>query len=134
MNATVTTQSVGARTLAVNGAVAVVGSALANAALLAVVLASNLVAPFMALSYPPVVFLSAVGAVGATVVYGLLARRGGNYDRTFRRVAVAVLLLSFIPDIGILVGDPSATLHAVLVLMVMHVVVAAICIAVLTRR
>jgi hypothetical protein len=133
VNATVTTKSVGVRTLAINGTVAVVGSVLVNAALLAVVLATDLVPPFMALSYPPVVFLSAVGAVGATLVYGVLARRGGNYDRTFRRVAVAVLVLSFIPDIGILVGDPAATLPAVLVLMVMHVTVAAVCIGVLTR-
>jgi hypothetical protein len=116
------------------GALAVVGSAAANALLLTLVLATDLVAPFMALSYPPVVFLSAVGALGATGVYALLARRSETPDRTFRRVAVAVLLLSFLPDVGLYLADPAATLGVVLVLMFMHVVVAGVSVAALTGR
>jgi hypothetical protein len=116
------------------GAVAVVGSAAANALLLALVLATDLVGPFMALTYPPVVFLSVVGALGATGVYALLVRRVAEPDRTFRRVAVAVLLLSFLPDVGLYLADPAATLGVVLVLMLMHVVVAGVSVAALTGR
>jgi hypothetical protein len=134
MNATVSVRQIGMRALAIRGAIAVLGSVVGNALVLAVVLASGLVQPFMALAYPPVVFLSAAGAVGATVVYALLARRGGDYDRTFRRVAAAVLVVSFVPDVALLVADPAATVPAVVVLMVMHVVVAAASVVALTRR
>jgi hypothetical protein len=36
-----------------------------------------------------------------------------------------VLVVSFLPDLGLLAGDPAATVPGVLALMVMHVVVAA---------
>jgi hypothetical protein len=55
--------------LARASALAVVLSMAGNALFLWVVLATDLVGPFLALSYPPVLFLSAVGTVGATVVY-----------------------------------------------------------------
>ena len=119
--------------LARRGLTAVVASVAANSLLLALVLASGAVQSFMPLSYPPVLFLSAVGAIGATLVYGLLSRRVENPDRTFLRVAVVALALSFLPDIGLLFGDPQATILGVLVLMAMHVVVAAVCVGTLTR-
>jgi len=46
-------------------------------------------------------------------------------DRPFVRVAAAVLVLSFIPDIALLAVDPTATPLAVVVLMAMHAAVAA---------
>jgi hypothetical protein len=52
----------------------------------------------------------------------------------FTRVAVVVLLLSFVPDVLLLQADPAATVPAVIVLMVMHVVVAVVCVASLTGR
>jgi len=108
-------------------------ASVANALLLTLVLGMGLVEPFVPLSYPPVVFLSAAGAVAATLVYGLLTGRVTDADRTFFRVAVAVLVASFLPDIGLLYVDPGATVPGVLVLMVMHVVVAAVCVASLTE-
>lgn len=115
------------------GALAIVLAAVGNALLLAAVLASGLVAPFQALSYPPVIFLSAVGAVGATLVYALVVRRSATPARIFTRIASAVLVLSFLPDIALLVIDPAATVGAVVALMLMHVVVAGAAVWALTR-
>jgi hypothetical protein len=84
------------------------------------------VAPgFRPLSVPPVAFLSAVGAVGAVVVYQGFRRYVDRADHYFVRVAAVVLVLSFLPDVGLLVGDPAATVAGVVALMLMHVVVAA---------
>jgi hypothetical protein len=47
------------------------------------------------------------------------------------RIAAGVLLLSLIPDVGLLAVDPAATPLAVVVLMVMHVVVAAVSVGLL---
>jgi hypothetical protein len=119
--------------LARRGLLAVALSIVANALVLTLVLASGVVTPFAPLSYPPVLFLSTVGAIGATLVYGYLTMRSATPDQTFLRVTVAVLLLSFLPDIGLLFGDPQATIPGVVVLMVMHVVVASVCVGTLTR-
>jgi len=121
------------RTAALRGGIAVAGSTLANAALLWAVLETQLVEPFMALSYPPVIFLTVAGAAGATVVYAVLTRRVADPDRTFQRVAAIVLALSFVPDLGILFFDEAATIGAVGVLLVMHAVVALVCVVALTR-
>ncbi|MFC7204574.1 DUF6069 family protein [Haloferax namakaokahaiae] len=120
-------------TLARRGAVAIALSVVANALVLAVVLASGAVQPFAPLSYPPVVLFSALGALGAVLVYAILSSRVENPDRTFTRVAAAVLVVSFVPDIGLLFGDPLATVPGVVVLMVMHAIVAGICVGTLTR-
>lgn len=85
------------------------------------------VAPnFDALTIPPVVFLSAVGAIGATVVYWALERYTRDPDRVFLQVAAAVLVLSFVPDVALLELDPAATVPGVIALMVMHVTVAVV--------
>lgn len=122
------------RTLAVRGAVAVLASLAVNLLLLGVVQAGDLVEPFDPLSVPSVAVLTAAGAVGATVAYWVLTRRRSDPGQTFARVAAVVLVLSFVPDVALLANDPAATVPAVLVLMVMHVTVAAICVATLTGR
>ena len=99
---------------------------LANVVLVLGVDALGIAPAFRALTIPPVAFLSALGAGGATVVYWLLGRFVSDADRTFVRVAVGVLLLSLVPDLALLAIDPAATLFAVIVLMAMHVVVAAV--------
>lgn len=81
---------------------------------------------FLALSVPPVAFLSALGVAGATLTYWLLGRLVATPERTFVRVAVALLVVSFIPDVGLLWADPTATVVGVVLLMVMHVVVAGV--------
>lgn len=119
------------RSLPVRGALAVVLAVLANAVLVLAVDAIALAPDFRALTLPPVAFLSALGAAGATGVYALLGRYVADRDRTFVRVAVAALLISFVPDLALLWQDPAATVPAVVVLMLMHVVVAAVAVGVL---
>lgn len=111
--------------LPVRGGVGVVVAVLVNVMLLVAVGTVGVAPGFRPLTLPPVVFLSTVGAVGAAGAYWLLQGRIADPDRTFVRVAAVVLVLSFLPDVGLLVADPAATVAGVLVLMVMHVVVAA---------
>lgn len=124
----------GGRPLAVRGGMALLAAVLVNAALVWAVGAVELAPDFQALTYPPVVFLSAVGALGATGVYALLGRFVDDVDRTFTRVAAVVLVLSFVPDFALLTADPAATVPAVVVLIVMHVVVAVAAVAALVGR
>ncbi|MFC5368352.1 DUF6069 family protein [Salinirubrum litoreum] len=115
------------------GALALLLSAAANALLLAAILASGAVPPFMALAYGPVIFVSLLGALGATVVYALLARRVTDPDRTFVRVAAVALLLSFAPNVALYLSDPAVTLGVLLSLASMHVVAAVASVGALTR-
>ena len=108
----------------VRGVLAVTLSVLGNVALVFGAGALDIAPEFGALTVPPVAVLSAAGAAGATVVYWLLSRYVTDPDRTFVRVAVVVLVLSFVPDLALLAVDPAATPLAVVVLMVMHAVVA----------
>lgn len=119
--------------LAVRATVATVLAGLVNAGLVAGATAAGVGEGFRAISYPPVLFLTVAGVVGATVLYALLLRRSETPKRTFIRVAVAVLVLSFLPDLVLLALDPAATVGGVVVLMLMHVVVAAASVGVLTR-
>jgi hypothetical protein len=119
--------------IARRGALAVVLSVAGNALLLAAILASNAVAPFMALAYGPVIVLSLLGALGATVVYAVLARRVSNPDHTFLRVAAVALLLSFVPNVALFLSDPAVTLGVLLGLASMHVVAAVASVGALTR-
>lgn len=110
----------------VRGGLAVGLAVLANAVLVVGVGALDLAPEFRALTLPPVAFLSALGAGGATVVYWLLGRYVKEVDRTFLRIAGAVLVLSFVPDIALLAIDPAATVLGVVVLILMHVIVAGV--------
>lgn len=120
------------RTLALRGLLAIVATAAANYLLLAAVLRAEVVEPFGALSTSPVVALSVLGALAATAVYGAITRAVTDPDWLFVRVALVVLVLSFLPDLAVLRWDPTATVGAVAVLMAMHVLGAVICVLVLT--
>ncbi|WP_440989947.1 DUF6069 family protein [Haloarchaeobius baliensis] len=115
--------------LPVRTVVALVAALLGNLAIVNLAISAALAPDLMALSYPPVVFLTTVGVVGAAVVYWLLSTRVDSPTRTFTRLAMGVLVLSFVPDIGILVVDETATAAGVGALVVMHVTAAVACIA-----
>jgi low temperature requirement protein LtrA len=123
------------KTVALRGIVAALVGAAVNAGLVALATAAGIAPGFQALTYPPVVFLSVVGALGAAVAYLVIQRRAsGDPDRAFTRIAAIVLVLSFVPDIGLLFGDDAATVAGVVLLMVMHVVVAVAAVTLLTGR
>jgi hypothetical protein len=129
----VETRSFGGKTLSlpVRGAVAVVLAVVANVLLVFAADAVSVAPNFEPIAVPPVAFLSAVGAAGATLVYWLLPRVTDDRDALFVRVAAVVLVLSFVPDVGLLFADEAATVAGVLVLMAMHVVVAAVAVGAL---
>jgi hypothetical protein len=129
----VETRSFGGKTLSlpVRGAVAVVLAVVANVLLVFVADALSVAPNFQALTVPPVAFLSAVGAAGATLVYWLLPRVTDDRDALFVRIAAVVLVLSFLPDVGLLFADEAATVPGVLVLVLMHVVVAGVAVGTL---
>ncbi len=87
----------------------------------------------------PTIFFTAVGALGATAVFGVVRRRAQRPEYLFRRIALGVLLLSFLADLALL-GDgaaaafPGATPTRVGVLMLMHVAAAAAIVWFLTVR
>jgi hypothetical protein len=70
------------------------------------------------------------GAVGATIVFALLARFTRRPVTIFRIVAVIVLVLSFLSPLAL----PGAPLSLILSLEIMHVVAAAVIVGVLTMR
>jgi hypothetical protein len=120
--------------LAKRGGIAAVLSVVANLVVLQAVLVPELVQGFEPLNVGPVAVFSVLGAVGATVAYGVVDRLSETPDRTFVVVAAVVLLVSFVPDVLMLQADPAATAPAVAVLMFMHVVVAVACVVSLTGR
>lgn len=120
----------------------VVGAALAAAAtaanvILAMVLRSALGVPagFSPLTAPSVATVTIVGMIGATAVFGWLARVRPDPRSAFVWVAVAGLVLSWLPDLGIwLTGVfPHTTEAGILSLMALHPVAAGLAVGILNR-
>lgn len=85
----------------------------------------------------PAVIFTLVGMIGAVIAWRIILGFSSTPDRTFRRTAVVVLLLSFVPDLLLLTEGaaeavPGVTISGVLTLMVMHVVAAAAAVYFLT--
>ena len=116
------------------GPLAIGGALAANAVVRAIELAVlPIPTAFCPLQSAAFVGLTVVGVLGAVLAYAVIGRFTQNPVRNFRIVAGVVLLLSFLPDLGLLVsGMPGATLAGVLALMAMHVVAAAVAVGVLT--
>ncbi|MFD1645498.1 DUF6069 family protein [Haloarchaeobius litoreus] len=110
-------------------AVALVAALLGNLAILNLAISAALAPDLMALDYPPVAILTTVGVLGAAVVYWLLSTRVESPTQTFTGLAWGVLVLSFVPDIGILLVDETATAAGVGALAFMHLTAAVACIA-----
>ena len=109
------------RTLAARGAATFAIAAAVNLVLGRTALTGGLVASTEFFRYPPIVVWTLIGTVGATAVYGVLTRRSVTPDRTFARVAVAALVLSFVPDVGLLFAVEAVTASEAVGLMVLHV-------------
>jgi len=112
--------------IARRGALAFVLAVVANAAVTTVARMGEIGTGLRAMTYPSVIVLTAVGVVGATVVYAALYRVTSRPNRTFVIVAAGVLFLSIVPDFTYVPGEPGGSLAAGAVLAAMHVVTAAI--------
>jgi hypothetical protein len=117
------------------GPLAIIASAIANALLQQI--AAALLRPdpaFLPLSFGPPIFFTVVGVLGAVIVFALVARFARDPIPLFRRIALVVLIVSFVPDVLMLFANtPGATVANVVVLMLMHVVAWAITVELLTR-
>lgn len=120
----------------------VVGAALVLAATaaevtLAMVLRSALGVPagFSPLTAPAVATVTIAGMIGATAVFGWMARVRPDPRAAFVRIAVAALVLSWLPDLGIWIAGvfPHTTEAGILSLMALHPVAAAFAIGILNR-
>ncbi len=122
--------------LVVVGAVLVVAATAAEV-ILAMVLRSALGVPagFSPLTAQAVAPSTIVGMIGATVVFGWMARVRSDPRPAFVRIAIAALVLSWLPDLGIWVTGvfPDTTGAGILSLMALHPVAAAFAIGILYR-
>ncbi|HEX4025042.1 MAG TPA: DUF6069 family protein [Steroidobacteraceae bacterium] len=100
-------------------------------------LARPLAPGFMPLSVAPVCMWTILGTIGACITYALVRKWSAHPSRTFLIIAIIVLLLSFIPDYLTLHASngafKGATPAGAAVLMLMHVVVAALTVGLFLR-
>lgn len=77
---------------------------------------------------------TAGGIVLAAVAFAAIRQFVRDAERVYVRLAAIALVLSWIPDVGLLIiHDPGATVPAVASLMVMHALAAGIVVSVLRR-
>ena len=128
-------ERVSSRRLLWVGPLAIVVSVIANqiVRLIAVSL-FNISPEFMPLQVGPPLMFTIMGVLGAVIVYAVVGRISRHPIRLFRVIALIVLALSFIPDIGLLISDmmPGTSTIAVATLATMHIVAGAITIWMLT--
>ncbi|WP_227355932.1 DUF6069 family protein [Haladaptatus salinisoli] len=92
------TTSVTVTRLVTYGVLAAVTATVVNALVrLVAIMLLDVPRGFAPLGWGPVINTTVAGVLGATVVYGLLTRISKYPDRGFLRIALVVLLLSFIP-------------------------------------
>lgn len=91
---------------------------------------------FPPLDVAPTVLFTAVGVTAAAAVFAGVARRSPRPVRTFRRIALAALLISLVPNALLLFADapplPGISSAAILVLAAEHVVAWAVSVGLLT--
>jgi uncharacterized Fe-S cluster protein YjdI len=123
----------GRKRLLLKGLTGLVGAIIATLAVRSVALAILDIPPeFLPLAGPgPTIFFTADAAIGAVVVFGVIRRYTERPEPLFRWIALAVLMVSFVPDLWLLSDSgvdafPGATPTGVGVLMLMHAVAAAV--------
>jgi hypothetical protein len=78
------------------------------------------------------VLFTVVPAIVAVLLYAVLMRFTSSPARIFTNIAVVVLILSLIPDLTYIPSVPGASAGQTAILMVMHVVAAAVIVGMLT--
>lgn len=119
------------RTLAARGVATFAIAVAVNLVLGWAALTGGLVASSEFFRYPPIVVWTLLGTVGATAAYGVLTRRSATPNRTFARVAVASLVLSFVPDVGLLFAVEAVTASEAVGLIILHIPPAAVAVSAL---
>jgi hypothetical protein len=115
------------------GLLLVAAATLVNGLVQAAALALLPVDPgFMPLQSPVYVPFTIVGAGAGVLTYAALVRFTRRPITTFRIVALVVLVLSYLPDLGLFSMMPGATAGTVGALMLMHTLTAAIVVGGLT--
>lgn len=80
----------------------------------------------------PTITFTVVPAIVAALLYAVLLRRAADPPRTFRVIAAVVLVISVIPDLTYIPDEDGASGAQVAVLVLMHVVAAAVITGMLT--
>jgi hypothetical protein len=117
------------------GPLAIVASVIANQIVHLLALSLFNISPdFPPLQFGPPIMFTIMGVLGAVIVYAIVGRLSRRPIRLFRVIALIALVLSFIPDIGLLTSNmlPGTSLIAVGTLAVMHIVAWAITVWMLT--
>lgn len=126
----------GWRRLLVVGGGLVLMATVANV-LIAMALRNGLGVPaaFQPLSTPAVASLTIVGMMGATLVFGWIARAQPDPRRTFVLIATAGLIVSWLPDLAIWATGvfPGTTTTGILSLMALHVAAVGFAVGILLR-
>src|SRR5918995_1303390 len=80
------------------------------------------------------ILFTVVPAIVAVLFYAILMRFTSNPARIFTNIAIVVLILSLIPDLTYIPSVPGASSGQTAILMVMHVVAAAVIVSILTTQ
>ncbi len=118
------------------GPLAVIAATLANVVLQQLAVAVlNPDPAFIPLTFAAPIVFTVVGVLGAVIVYAIIGRFSRQPIPLFGRVALVALVVSFIPDILMLITgfNPGTTAANVAVLALMHVVAWAIAVGMLTQ-
>jgi hypothetical protein len=118
------------------GPLTIVAAVVANVIIRLLALALLPISP----AFPPLqpaqpIFFTVIGVLGAAIVFAIVGRFARRPIRLFRIIALIALLISFLPDIGLLASNmmPGTSALSVGVLMLMHIVAFAISVGMLTR-
>lgn len=106
---------------------AIVASAIVEAVVAAIARAAGASDDFQPLQASAFVFFTVVGLVVGSIGWAIVRRSSKNPEALLRKLVPTVVVLSFIPDLAMLISDykPHASAVGVVALLVMHVVVAA---------
>ena len=112
------------------GLLAVVAAVIANLIARAILLAVlDLPADFPPLQPPAIIFFTTIGTALGALVYAILIRRSSRPARTFTTIAVVALVISILPNLGLMANPaaapfPGGSALAFGALIVLHIVAA----------
>ena len=114
------------------GLLAIVGSVIVNAIIHTIAMAVlPISSQFFQLQGPIYVVFTVVATIAAVLVFALVSRLSRRPIRLYRIIATIVLVLSLIPDLGLL-SSTGGSWYAVGTLMSMHIAAYLVCVGVLT--